>query len=91
MSRQDEMPAVHAAIIRALDEANVRNVVLRGMCVQVGLETFMDDEPPQDRFVLTQEQLRRLIMQAYGARFETPYPGAEKVIEDFLRDEGLMV
>jgi len=32
--------AVHAAITRALDEASVRNEVLRGMCLEVGLETF---------------------------------------------------
>lgn len=34
--------AVHAAVLRALDEAGVRNEVLRGMCVEVALERARD-------------------------------------------------
>ena len=34
--------AAHAAISRALDEAGIRESVLRGMCVVVGLEVFDD-------------------------------------------------
>jgi hypothetical protein len=30
--------AVHAATLRALDEAGVRNEVLRGMCIEVAIE-----------------------------------------------------
>ena len=30
--------AVHAAVLRALDEAGLRNDVLRGMCVEVAIE-----------------------------------------------------
>jgi len=33
---------VQAAVIRALDEANVRNDVLRGMCIEVALEKARD-------------------------------------------------
>ena len=33
---------VQAAVIRALDEANVRNDVLRGMCIDVALEKARD-------------------------------------------------
>ncbi|MFA5898095.1 MAG: hypothetical protein WC829_03160 [Hyphomicrobium sp.] len=33
---------VQAAVIRALDEANVRNEVLRGMCIEVALEKARD-------------------------------------------------
>jgi hypothetical protein len=34
--------AVHDAIMRALDEAGIYQSVLRGMCVEVGLERFRD-------------------------------------------------
>ena len=32
--------AMHDAVIRALDEAGVRNEVLRGMCIEVAIEKF---------------------------------------------------
>jgi hypothetical protein len=34
--------ALHDAVMRALDEAGVRNEVLRGMCVEVALERARD-------------------------------------------------
>ena len=34
---------VHSAVLRALDEAGVRNDVLRGMCVEVALEKAHDE------------------------------------------------
>jgi hypothetical protein len=34
--------AAHEAIERALDEAGIRNDVLRGMCLEVGLERFAE-------------------------------------------------
>lgn len=34
--------AVHAAITRALAEAGVRQEVLIGMCIEVGLEAYRD-------------------------------------------------
>lgn len=34
--------AVHAAVLRALDEAGLRNDVLRGMCVEVAIEQARD-------------------------------------------------
>jgi hypothetical protein len=40
--RTQTQMAVHDAITRALDEADVRPEVLRGMCVEVGLEKFND-------------------------------------------------
>lgn len=36
------LEAAHAAISRALDEANIRNEVYRGMCLEVGLEKFAE-------------------------------------------------
>jgi hypothetical protein len=38
--RAAQTTAVHAAITRALDEAGIRPEVLRGMCIEVGLEAY---------------------------------------------------
>ncbi len=32
--------AAHSGILRALDEAGVRDEVLRGMCIEVGIDAF---------------------------------------------------
>jgi hypothetical protein len=34
--------AVHGATLRALDEAGVRNEVLRGMCIEVAIEKYSE-------------------------------------------------
>lgn len=41
-SRRSFDDALHSAVMRALDEAGVRNEVLRGMCVEVALERAKD-------------------------------------------------
>lgn len=38
---------VHVAVSRALDEADIRNEVLRGMCIEVALETL--PQPQRER------------------------------------------
>lgn len=42
MDTKDLRDAVHDAISRALDEGGVLNDVLRGMCLEVGIEKFQD-------------------------------------------------
>jgi hypothetical protein len=34
--------AAHDAVVRALDEAGIRNEVLRGMCIEVAIEKLRD-------------------------------------------------
>jgi hypothetical protein len=43
---QEATAAVHDAISRALDEAGITNEVLRGMCIEVGLDKFNDSFLP---------------------------------------------
>jgi hypothetical protein len=38
---------VHGAISKALDEAGIRNEVLRGQCIIAGLESLPDGSAPQ--------------------------------------------
>jgi hypothetical protein len=40
--RERSRMACHDAVCKALNEAGVRNEVLRGMCIEVAMETFLD-------------------------------------------------
>ena len=58
--------AVHAAVLRALNEAGVRNEVLRGMCLEVALETASECFVAAARDAALRSRTLRQAMAAAG-------------------------
>lgn len=67
MTNLKVLEACHDALRRALDEAGVKNEVLRGMAIEVGLEAFKDALPDEPTREPTVEQLQRAITGAMDA------------------------